>query len=446
MLDVLDGYDPGGFYCEMQRCPDTAPLRQRLAGLPIAEFKRRSAAAEQALYDLGVTFTVYSDSDAIDRILPFDAIPRVISAAEWRHIESGVIQRVTALNLLLDDLYHRQKIVRDQVLPADLVLGNGNFRPAMQGVAVPHGAYVNICGTDIIRGDDGIFRVLEDNARTPSGVSYVIENRQTMLRAFPDLLNGIGLRAIDSYGLKLAAALRDIAPGQAREPQIVLLSPGTYNSAFFEHVFLAREMGVPLVEGRDLLVENDRVYMRTIDGKAPVDVIYRRINDEFLDPEAFRPDSMLGVPGLMRAYICRQCGACQCRRHRRCRRQGGLCLHAANHPLLSRRRRGPAERRDLSSAARRKGYATRSTISPASSSSRSARRAATASRSGRGRARPSSTTAAPSCSPTRPTTSASPASTCRSRRPSSMAGSSRATSICGRSRSPARTPGCCPAG
>ena len=299
---MLESYDPHGFYCELQRCADAGLLRDRLAATATGDFQRRAAAAERALYDLGVTFTVYSDSDATDRILPFDAIPRVISAAEWRHVEAGIAQRVTALNLLLDDLYHRQKIVRDRLLPADLVLGNGNFRPLMRGVAVPHNAYVNICGTDIIRGDDGVFRVLEDNARTPSGVSYVIENRHIMQRAFPDLLDGIGLRSIDSYGLKLVAALHDIAPAGCDDPQVVLLSPGVYNSAYFEHVFLAREMGVPLVEGRDLMVEDDRVYMRTIGGDARVDVIYRRINDDFLDPEAFRPDSQLGVPGLMRAY------------------------------------------------------------------------------------------------------------------------------------------------
>jgi uncharacterized circularly permuted ATP-grasp superfamily protein len=300
---VFEGYDPGGYYCEMLGCVETAPLRERFLRLPIGEFKRRAAAAEQALYDLGVTFTVYSDKNAIDRILPFDAIPRVISAAEWRHIEAGVVQRVAALNLLLDDIYHRQLILRDRVLPADLVIGNPNFRPQMQGLAVPHRAYVNICGTDIIRGEDGVFRVLEDNARTPSGVSYVIENRHIMQRAFPDLVDDIGLRAIDSYGLALVAALRDMAPGAAADPQIVLLSPGTYNSAYFEHVFLAREMGVPLVVGGDLVVDDERVYMRTIDGLARVDVIYRRINDDFLDPQAFRADSMLGVPGLMRAYL-----------------------------------------------------------------------------------------------------------------------------------------------
>ena len=299
---VLDGYDPQGFYCEMLRCAATAALRQRLDHLPLADFQRRTAAAAQALYDYGITFTLYSESSAIDRILPFDPIPRVLAADEWRQIERGIIQRVTALNLLLDDVYHGQKILKDGVIPPDLILGNPNYRPSMHGAAVAHKAYVNICGTDIIRGGDGAFRVLEDNARTPSGVSYVIENRHMMLRAFPDLVDGIGLRPVEDYGSRLVAAMREIAPASSSEPQIVLLSPGIYNSAYFEHVFLAREMGVPLVQGSDLVIEQDRVYMRTIAGLHAVDVIYRRINDDFLDPEAFRPDSLLGVPGLMRAY------------------------------------------------------------------------------------------------------------------------------------------------
>jgi len=300
---LLDGYEPQGFYCELLRCPDNRALCERLARLPLADFRRRSEVAERALYNLGVTFTVYSQESAIDRILPFDAIPRVLSAAEWARIEAGIVQRVTALNLLLDDIYHEQKILRDRVLPADLILGNANYRPAMRGLDLPHRAYVNICGTDIIRDRDGTFRVLEDNARTPSGVSYVIENRHTMLRSFPDLLDDIGVRTIDDYGMRLVGAMRAIAPADATDPQIVLLSPGVYNSAYFEHVFLAREMGVPLVEGRDLVVENDRVYMRTIGGLHRVNVIYRRINDDFLDPEVFRPESVLGVPGLMRAYF-----------------------------------------------------------------------------------------------------------------------------------------------
>jgi uncharacterized circularly permuted ATP-grasp superfamily protein len=303
---VLDDYDPQGFYCEMLRCTATAELRRRLGRLPAADFRRRTAAAEQALYDYGITFTLYSESAAIDRILPFDPIPRLIAADEWRQIERGIIQRVTALNLLLDDLYHEQKILKDGVIPAELILGNPNYRPHMRGVTVAHKAYVNICGTDIIRGGDGIFRVLEDNARAPSGVSYVIENRHMMLRAFPDLVDGIRLRPVEDYGSRLVAAMREIAPlarqGGRADPQIVLLSPGIYNSAYFEHVFLAREMGVPLVEGSDLVVADDRVYMCTIGGLHAIDVIYRRINDDFLDPEAFRPDSLLGVPGLMRAY------------------------------------------------------------------------------------------------------------------------------------------------
>jgi uncharacterized circularly permuted ATP-grasp superfamily protein len=300
---VLDSYNPGDFYCEMLRCPEIAELRDRLGRMPIAEFKRRAAGAEQALYNLGITFTVYTDSQAIDRILPFDAIPRVLPANEWDQIERGVVQRVTALNLLLDDLYNGQKILKDGIVPAELILGNANWRPQMQGVKLPHKAYVNICGTDIIRDEQGAFRVLEDNARTPSGVSYVIENRHMMLRSFPDLVDEIGLRSVEEYGIRLVAAMREIAPPGRDDPVIVLLSPGTYNSAYFEHVFLAREMGVPLVEGRDLFVDNDKVYMRTTAGRSRVDVIYRRINDDFLDPEAFRPDSALGVRGLMRAYF-----------------------------------------------------------------------------------------------------------------------------------------------
>jgi uncharacterized circularly permuted ATP-grasp superfamily protein len=300
---VLDRYDPGGFYCEMLRSPATAEIRGRLGRMAVDEFSRRAHSAEEALYRLGITFTVYSDSQAIDRILPFDAIPRVLPPDEWDRIERGVIQRVTALNLLLHDLYHDQKIFKDGLLPRDLILGNANWRPAMRGVNIPHKAYVNICGTDIIRDDKGVFRVLEDNARTPSGVSYVIENRHMMLRSFPDLADDIGLRSVEEYGIKLVGAMREIAPAGRDDPVIVLLSPGTYNSAYFEHVFLAREMGVPLVEGRDLFVDNDRVYMRTTAGRARVDVIYRRINDDFLDPEVFRPDSMLGVKGLMRAYF-----------------------------------------------------------------------------------------------------------------------------------------------
>ena len=299
---VLDGYVPGEFYCEMLRNPEAAKVRERLAKLSITELRRRATDAESELYNLGITFTVYSDNLAIDRILPFDVIPRVIAAKEWALIEAGVIQRVAAINELLHDLYHDQKLLKDGIIPAELLLGNANYRPLMQGVDLPYRSYVNICGTDLVRNAEGGFMVLEDNARTPSGVSYVIENRHLMQRAFPDLLTDIGIRPVDNYGFKLVQAMREIAPKGIDEPQVVLLSPGTYNSAYFEHVFLAREMGIPLVEGHDLVIRDDRVYMRTIDGLTRIDVIYRRLNDEFLDPEAFRPDSMLGVRGLMRAY------------------------------------------------------------------------------------------------------------------------------------------------
>ena len=306
--DPLAGYQPGPFFCEMVGGAErdagfTAPIRERLARLGLGELRKRSGDAELELYNFGITFTVYTQKDAIDRILPFDVIPRVISAEDWATIESGVIQRVQAINLFLWDVYHDRKILRDGVVPEELVLGNENYRPEMQGIDVPHGTYVHIDGTDLVRGDDGLFRVLEDNGRTPSGVSYVVENRHLMQRTFPDLMADVGIRPVSNYGQKLHEALCEIAPEGVLDPQIVLLSPGTYNSAYFEHIFLAREMGVPLVEGRDLLVdEDDRVYMRTIGGLEPVDVIYRRLNDDFLDPEAFNPDSMLGVPGLMRAY------------------------------------------------------------------------------------------------------------------------------------------------
>ncbi|MFO1060886.1 MAG: circularly permuted type 2 ATP-grasp protein [Dongiaceae bacterium] len=282
--------------------PHTRPLRERLAGLPIADLRRRARESENELFNLGITFTVYSEKDATDRILPFDVIPRLLSAAEWRQLEAGVVQRVTALNRFLYDVYHRQQILADGVVPRALVLGNANFRPEMVDFEPPARTYVHICGIDIVRDETGRFMVLEDNGRTPSGVSYVVENRRMMLRAFPDLTDGLPIRPVEDYGLRLRHALAELAPPALPDPQIVLLSPGLYNSAYFEHVFLAREMGVPLVEGRDLVVENDRVFMRTIGGLDPVDVIYRRIGDDFLDPEAFRPDSMLGVPGLMRAY------------------------------------------------------------------------------------------------------------------------------------------------
>jgi uncharacterized circularly permuted ATP-grasp superfamily protein len=303
-----EGYDSGGAFCELRDQAgagrEARLIQERIAAMRLGELIDRAADAEQELFNLGITFTVYTEREAIDRILPFDLIPRVISACDWQVIESGVKQRVAAINLFLDDVYHGQKILKNGVVPAELVLGNVNFRKEMIGLDLPHRTYAHICGIDLVRGADGKFYVLEDNARTPSGVSYVLENRHLMLRTFADLVDDINIRRVGEYGARLLEALAEIAPGGGNggEAQVVLLSPGCFNSAYFEHVFLAREMGVPLVEGQDLLVEDDRVFMKTIRGLERVDVIYRRIDDAFLDPEVFREDSMLGVLGVMRAY------------------------------------------------------------------------------------------------------------------------------------------------
>ncbi len=303
----LGAYDPGRFFCEMLRQgqPGHAAidlLLERLSGLPTEALRRRSADTERELLERGITFTVYSDATAIDRILPFDLIPRVITPDEWAVIESGVRQRVQALNLFLHDVYHGQKIIKDGVVPRELVLGNPGYCAAMQDFDVPLGTYVHICGTDIVRDETGRWLVLEDNARTPSGVAYVVENRHMSLRVLADIMAGLNVRSVDEYGLQLHRAMAEIAPPAVPDPQVVLLSPGIYNSAYFEHVFLAREMGVPLVEGRDLVVDERGVWMKTTAGLAPVHTIYRRLNDDFLDPDAFRPDSTLGVRGLFDAW------------------------------------------------------------------------------------------------------------------------------------------------
>ena len=305
--DPFAAYDHAPYFCEIAspRGDDAgapALVRRRIAAIGLDALRARAAAAENDLINLGITFTVYSDASAIDRILPFDCIPRILTAPEWRTLEAGVRQRVAAINAFLHDIYHDRHIVRDGVVPAELVFGNANYRPEMEGFPVRFGTYVHICGIDIVRDQHGAFAVLEDNARTPSGVSYVVENRHLMLRAFPDLIAGMKLRPVDDYGRRLRAALTDIAPDGVADPQVVLLSPGIYNSAYFEHVFLAREMGVPLVEGADLAVEDDRVWMKTTGGRRAVHTIYRRIGDDFLDPTVFRPDSMLGVPGLIGAW------------------------------------------------------------------------------------------------------------------------------------------------
>ena len=306
--DLFSGYPVGDFYDELVRSADGFNgrpmdlIRRRLCNMGLETLHERSKDAENELFNLGITFQIYRENQPVDRILPFDVIPRVITPEEWRHLQDGTVQRVTALNQFLHDIYHDQHLFRDDVVPKDLVLGNSNYVPAMKGLDVRYNSYVNILGVDLVRDGEGVFRVLEDNCRVPSGVSYVVENRQLMQRAFPDLMDAIGVKTVADYGRKLHGALCDVAPDGVTDPQVVLLSPGTYNSAYFEHVFLAREMGVPLVEGPDLVVENDKVYMKTITGLSPVHSIYRRLDDAFIDPEAFNPDSLLGVPGLMRAY------------------------------------------------------------------------------------------------------------------------------------------------
>jgi len=302
---LFEGYDPDGYFCELygkRGLAHTRPIRNRLRQMDFKDLNRRSKDATRELFNLGITFTVYSDRDSIDRVLPFDVIPRVLSASDWQTIETGVKQRIAAINLFLHDIYHDEKILKDGIVPAELVKTNKNYRKAMRGVDVPRGTYVHISGTDLVRDEQGHFLVLEDNARTPSGVSYVLENRHLMMRAFPDLATGIPIADVDTYGSRLMDALEEVAPKGVSHPTVVLLSPGVYNSAYFEHVFLAREMGAALAEGRDLFVEKDKAYMRTTRGPAPVHVIYRRIDDDFLDPKAFRKDSMLGVPGLFEAY------------------------------------------------------------------------------------------------------------------------------------------------
>lgn len=265
------------------------------------EYRRKEA--ELLFRRIGITFAVYGDAEAQERLIPFDVIPRIISAKEWRILEAGLKQRVKALNLFLSDVYHSRDILRAGVIPEDLIYQNPVFRPEMNGQDVPHDIYVHIAGIDIVRVDPEKFYVLEDNARTPSGVSYMLENREIMMRLFPDLFARHKVAPVENYTDELLSALRSVAPVTASaEPTVALLTPGIYNSAYYEHSFLADKLGIELVEGRDLVVKDEQVFMRTTEGLKRVDVIYRRLDDDFLDPLAFRPDSMLGVPGLMTAY------------------------------------------------------------------------------------------------------------------------------------------------
>lgn len=303
-----NAYDPSPFYDELiegagqARVPARA-LAEYLASLDQGEVHSRKRAADSAILEMGISFTVYTEGENIDRAWPFDIIPRVIARREWDRISAGLSQRLHALNRFINDIYNEQKIFHDKVIPRYVLNQSRNFREQCIGIKPPHGVWAHICGTDLVRDGQGDFYVLEDNLRVPSGVSYMLENRQVTKRVFPELFESSNILPVDEYPTQLFDMLASISPRPQEYPEIAVLTPGIYNSAYFEHSFLAQRMGAELVEGADLVVgEDDCVYMRTIDGLERVDVIYRRIDDEFLDPEVFNPDSMLGVPGLMRAW------------------------------------------------------------------------------------------------------------------------------------------------
>jgi uncharacterized circularly permuted ATP-grasp superfamily protein len=277
-------------------------FQRRLIEIASEELSRRQHSAEQFFLHQGITFTVYGHEEATERIIPTDLLPRIITRAEWAEIDAGLRQRVKALNLFLSDIYGPGRVIADGIVPHDLIYGSKNYQRAMRGVHVPHGAYVNVCGSDLIRREDGKFVVLEDNLRVPSGVSYMLANREVVKRTFPGLYRRYNVRSVDGYAQALLQTLRALAPQGTPEPCIVLMTPGSLNSAYFEHAFLARQMGIELVEGRDLVVHDNIVFMRTTRGLKRVDVIYRRIDDDFIDPLAFRRDSLLGVAGLFNAY------------------------------------------------------------------------------------------------------------------------------------------------
>jgi uncharacterized circularly permuted ATP-grasp superfamily protein len=268
----------------------------------LEDLRDKEALAERLFMNQGITFTVYSDDKGIERIFPFDILPRIITAAEWRHVEKGITQRLKALNLFLNDIYNEQQIVNEGIIPASLIASCPNYTREVMGIKVPHNIYVHISGIDLIRGDDGTFYILEDNLRTPSGVSYMLENREVTKRIFPNVLAANHVKMVNNYPLLLHNILRSHSPRAVSNPTVVLLTPGIYNSAYYEHTFLARQMGIPLVEGKDLLIDNHKVFMKTTTGLQQVDVIYKRIDDDFIDPLLFRPDSILGVPGIMSAY------------------------------------------------------------------------------------------------------------------------------------------------
>ena len=303
----FDEYNTEGFYDEVfapdgGARPAAQMLMERIASFPDGELNRRQIAAEHALLRMGITFNVYADEQGIEKIFPFDLIPRIIDANEWAWIERGLKQRIHALNLFIDDVYHDQKILKDGVVPPDVVLSSERYLKQCLGLDPPRGIWCHITGTDLVRDSDGQIYVLEDNLGCPSGVSYVVENRQLMKRTFPQLFGMSQIQPVEDYPSHLLNMLRYLVTDRVSSPEVALLTPGIYNSAYFEHSFLAQQMGVELVEGRDLVVMDGFVHARTTKGFERVDVLYRRINDDFLDPKAFNAESMLGVPGLMDVY------------------------------------------------------------------------------------------------------------------------------------------------
>lgn len=278
-------------------------VHDRFSRLTLEELEQRQREVDRGFLEQGITFTVYDDDQGTERIFPFDLIPRIIPDGEWRTLEAGLTQRIIALNLFLHDIYHEGKILSDGVIPRDIILSAAHYRPEMCGVDVPRDIYIHICGSDLIRDGDGNYLVLEDNGRCPSGVSYLLENRDAMKRAFPRLYRDSGVRPVSDYPDLLLKTLQHLCPRAGQAPVCALLTPGVYNSAYFEHTFLAHKMGIEIVEGRDLIAVDGYIYMRTTKGLVQVDVIYRRLDDDFLDPSVFRDDSILGVPGLMDAYL-----------------------------------------------------------------------------------------------------------------------------------------------
>ena len=304
----LKHYPASDFFDEMlvrsnRARSHTKGMVRLLRSLDDKELAARQASAELAIKEMGITFSVYSeDEGTIDRVWPFDIVPRILAIREWSRNEAGLIQRVNALNQFIDDIYHDQRIIAEGVLPPEVLAKSKNFRPQCVGVNTPFGVWAHVCGSDLVRDRDGEIYVLEDNLRVPSGVSYMLENRQVTKQVFPELFERYAPLPVDTYAAQLYAVLAQLSPRRTSRPEVVVLTPGIYNSAYFEHAYLAQEMGCELVEGRDLFVQDDCVYMHTVSGSQRVDVIYRRIDDDFMDPEAFRADSMLGVHGLLRAW------------------------------------------------------------------------------------------------------------------------------------------------